>query len=297
MPFLIRTERLNDMKVQLLDRDLAILNFLWRFKFAPTGVLASKFFADAEWNAYMRLYRLSRAGYIESLYPKNGIHHFWSLSKDGFEIVKSELPELAQDGFRSENIEHDLLVLAAQIGFWLKDIPGNVSLVTEQELRRIKPELYQSGVPTSPIHRPDGYWLFKNAEKTQMVALEVERSQKAKEIYDSVARFYYKDAYVDQVIWIVDTREQAKRMLKRFQEVVSENYDIHSFVLIKDFVKQNWQAPIIIGKDHPHTIHETLVNKSQTNRKHIYECDFFDTRKNPKDSRLNQKRQTLFKIN
>ncbi len=285
------------MRVQLLKRDLAILNFLWRFKFAPTAIIATKFFVDGEWNAYSRMYRLARAGYVESLYPNCGIHHFWTLSKAGFEIVKRNLPELSQDGFKSENVEHDMLVLAAHIGNWLKETPPGVLLVTEQELRRINPEYYPAGIPKSAVHRPDGYWLFQNGLENRMVALEVERSQKAKEFYDSVARFYYKDAYVDQVLWIIERKEQAMRMISRFQEVVSENAGIHSFVMMKDFIKHNWQARILIGKDHNQTILDTLVNKSQTTHKHVCEFEFFDTRKNPKDSKLNEKRQTLFDFN
>lgn len=285
------------MRVQLLQRDLRVLAFLWKFKFAPTKVIATRYFDGREWNAYVRLYQLAKAGFLESFYPNSGVHHFWTLSKSGFEIIKKGLPELVQDGYRSENIEHDLLVLAAQFGSWLKEIPKDVLIVTEQELRRLKPEDYPAYVPKTTVHRPDGYWVFYNGEKTKLVALEVERTQKAKVLYDSVARFYCKDAYVDQVIWIVNSRALAIRMLTRFREVVNEYASVHSFVLLNDFIKRNWQAPILIGKDAGHTIHQTLVNKSQTIHKQVYEFDFFDTRKNPKDSKLNQKRETLFDFN
>lgn len=285
------------MRVQLLKRDIRILYFLWKFKFAPTKVIAARFFADAEWNTYIRLYRLAKAGFLESLYPDSGVHHFWTLSKQGFEIVKKYLPALDQDGYRSENIEHDILVLAAHVGCWLKEMPNGVTMVSEQELRRMKPENYPAHVPKTVVHRPDGYWVFDNGKQASLVALEVERTQKAKALYDSVARFYCKDAYVDQVIWIVNSRMLGVRMLSRFKEVVNEYAGVHSFVILSDFIKLNWQAPIIIGKDAGHTIHQTLVNKSQTIHKQVYEFDFFDTRKNPKDSKLNQKRETLFDFN
>lgn len=285
-------------KVIVGERDRRILDFLWRFKFATTVIIAARFCPEStQWSVYQRLRRLAQGGFIRSLYPDCGEHHFWCLDDKGFEIVRGTLPELTQAGHRSENIKHDFLVLAAHLGSWINGEPKNVRFFTEQELRRIDPSDYPEPIPRSTSHRPDGYWIVENGNQNALLALEVELSQKAWENYDSIARFYFKDAYVNQVIWLVMRKEQGERMLERFDKVVPEGADVHSFALLSDFLKHNWQTKIIIGKDREHTIFESLENSTRTRQEQVLKFDFFDTRKNPKDSGIKQNRKALFDFN
>lgn len=280
------------------ERDHQMLMFLWAFKIATTNVLARRYFAKSSlWSAYIRLYRLSRAGFIKSHYFEDGRQHFWCLDDLGYEIIRGWLPPLVQDGYKSENVRHDFLVLVAHMGSWIEAIPNEVVLFTEQQLRRIDPAFYPEAIPKSKGHRPDGYWAINSGSKKHLIALEVERSQKTLVNYDSVARFYYKDAYVDQVIWIVDRMGQARQMQTRFEKAVAEHADIHSFVLLKDLKRLVWQSPIVLGKDRSQTIQKVLDNLAITTRKQVIDFDFFDTRKKPIESAANQNQNAALSFN
>lgn len=285
-------------RVVLNVRDREILLFLWRFKFAPTNLIAARFYQNAtQWSAYQRLRQLSQAGLIQSLYLESGGDHFWKLDQKGYIIVASSLPNLVQGGVGSENVRHDYLATVAHLGAWLRSEPSTVRLITEQELRRIDPQDYPIGVPKAQNHRPDGYWLIGEGNSPKLVALEVELSQKAKDVYDTFARFFYEDAMVSQVLWIVKTTEIAKRMYERFRNVVPDGSSVHSFVILGEFLKSIWQSKIVVGKDRGQTILNVLQNKSKTSPEHVLDFDFFDTRKNPKDSTAKQNRETLLGIN
>ncbi|MGE4133302.1 MAG: hypothetical protein AB7F86_16785 [Bdellovibrionales bacterium] len=285
-------------RVVLGARDRDMLHFLWQFKFAPTSLVAARCYqGSSQWAVYQRLHQLSQAGLVKSLFPESGGDHFWRLAEKGYIIVAGELPALVQGGFGSENIRHDYLVTVAHLGAWLKATPPSVRLFTEQELRRIDPENYPAGIPKAQNHRPDGYWLFRKDESPELVALEIELSQKAWDVYDTFARFYYEDAMVSQVLWIVKNADTAKRMHERFRKAIPDGFHVHSFIVLSEFLRSIWQARITVGKDRGQTIVTVLQNMSRTSPEHVLDFDFFDTRKNPKDSIAKLKREPALGFN
>lgn len=160
-------------EVRLNQCDREILYFLWRWKVATTRALTVGFFADrSPVTAYKRLWKLERGKVIQSIaVDRQARHRVWTLSKLGFEILKQQyfLPELQEEGFRSENITHDLVTMAMHLGEYHLGCPSEVGLFTEQELRRLYPEMYPDWVPRSQRHRADGYWRVPIGNKTKII--------------------------------------------------------------------------------------------------------------------------------
>ncbi|MCB0390399.1 MAG: hypothetical protein KDD58_03865 [Bdellovibrionales bacterium] len=89
-------------------RDFLILKYLWYWKLASTNTIYLKFFQESSMKAtYNRLNSLERHGYIKVV----SLGHFgvWSLSKNGFGMIKDQLPNLADVGFISECPKHDFV--------------------------------------------------------------------------------------------------------------------------------------------------------------------------------------------
>lgn len=280
------------------ERDKRVLYLLWQFKLATTAIIAARVFQKTSHEgAYIRLRRLASAGYIKSLYPQSGRHHFWCLTDMGYELISKGLPALVQDGYLSENLRHDFLVAVAHLGGWLQGEPENVRLFTEQELRRIDPTQFPKAIPKSKAHRPDGYWIVNLGTNQTLLALEVELSQKSLDIYASVGQFYHEIALVEQVFWIVMTIGQGKSMLNQFRKVVFEGADVHSFILLSDFLKSNWQTKIAIGKSQGQSIQTVLDHMATTRRPNVVDFDFADTRKCLRKSTIRRRPESLLDFN
>lgn len=243
-------------KVLTNARDAAVFEFLWRWKLATTRALAEKFFGSAKTDtAYNRLLRLRNVGYLKlrSLDPE-GRKFVWTLSQKGFELLTNRLPELNDEGFRSENLEHDHLVTAMHLGEWLVATPENVEIFTEQELRRFHLEHYPSWVPRTDYHRPDGYWRVPYKNRMITVALEVELTPKVDKRYFLVAEFYQKNSDISRVVWLVRSHGIAKAIQEKFRSAVKSEALIHNFVVRADFESLGWQAPVFLGHEQGRTL-------------------------------------------
>ena len=237
--------------ILLGDREVRILIFLWKWKLVSNAALASKrFFPNAgQVRAYNRLLDMRHADLIEFRYDGKLQNFAWTLSKKGFSAIREYLPELREEGFKSENFEHDLLVTMFHLGDWLIEHPNNLHVFTEQELRRLAFHEYPAWVPRTDLHRPDGYFGFTDGDKVISVAVEIEFNRKAPVAYEGVGEFYSDLPDVHRVIWLVPNIDSAKRIQKKIKESVPTRNNIHNFVLINDFRKQGWQSPIAIGPD------------------------------------------------
>lgn len=286
-------------KQKLSVRDEEILFFLWRWKIATTRNLALRFYSDKSFRAaYVSLWRLERAGWLSSHTTANRRDHFWTLTDQSYyQLVKPRLPGLIQDGYRSEYVEHDFVVNALHLGDFIVAQPAHVSLFTEQELRRFDPEFYPAWVPQSKIHRPDGYSLVSDGNEKRMVAFEIELSQKKLEIYENVGRFYFEDTKVTDVLWMVGTLMQAKRILQRIESAIGPRSHVHSFVLLSDFRKHQWQSSIVIGKNKGIPIAKIVGICAESSRNHDSKIDFFDTRKSLRKSTQNKKPESRVRLN
>lgn len=265
------------------ERDLPLLKLLWKWKVASTSVIATKFFSGSSLDAaYLRLWRLERGGYIEAVSSTNGRGFVWTLTKKGYEIGRPRV-ELAEEGFRSENIGHDIVVTAVHLGEWLIEEPTGVELLSEQEMRRYDVGALPDWLCDIGFHRPDGFWRIPSGAGQRLVALEVELSQKKLETYEEIARFYEEDAGVNQVIWVVDGATLLKRINERIEKAIDGDVNRHSFISFSDYQKDHWQSKVIAGKDRGHSLHRILDRNPIDTRKVSISSRFFDLRKNPKN--------------
>ncbi|MBK8203069.1 MAG: hypothetical protein IPK68_12370 [Bdellovibrionales bacterium] len=240
-------------------RDEEIFHFLWKWKLATFKTLARIFFAKASLPVvYQRLSKLRRAGFLRQRIDESGRNRIWTLDAKGFVALGNRLPELEEYGFASENIEHDLIVNALHLGEWAEGCPEGVELFTEQQLRRMKAEMYPAWVPRTKNHRPDGYWHFAHGEHHLTIAIEVELSTKSKDRYESIVKFYDHYDIIDFVLWLVPTPKLARVILKSASGPNFYRNHVHNFLALEDFQSQFWQASIFSGPNKGSTVHDLL---------------------------------------
>lgn len=243
----------------LTERDVCLLHFLWKWKVFSTAGLAVKFFDGSATWAYNRLNDLRKGGYVTCLHLSNRHkYRVWSLDKKGFNQVLWELPELKNEGYASEAVQHDLYVSALHLGDWLVEIPKGVELFTEQELRNNYPSNYPKWVPDIQRHRPDGLWHLPDQNGNVVFALEVELNVKERSLYGPIIRFYRDTDEIRRVIWLVSRSSHAEALSSRFQEIAPEKCKRHEFIVLEDFLKMGWGAPILYGLEQGRTLRNVL---------------------------------------
>lgn len=248
-----------------LDRDAEILMFLWKWKVATTAMLGMRFYGnDKSTGIYQRLRRLDKAGYIQPRSGSRGQHYVWTLTGRGFHTIEGRLPKLLENGYKSENIGHDLLVSSVHLGDWITSVPHGFGVFTEQEMRRLPQESYPEWVPKTIRHRPDGYWLVPGVNKPRVFALEVELSRKTDRDYLAVAEFYHSWKRIYRVLWVVERPQDASRLASKMKLVTGADSDYHDFVLVDQLVEQGWNAKVIRGKDANMSVADLFYDKAIT---------------------------------
>lgn len=235
----------------IAEKELPILNFLWRWKVATSSAIFIRFQPTFNWSAftaYQRMLKLKAKGLVEAKLVSSRSYAVWTLTRSGFLAIREDLPLLKEEGFSSEAPEHDLLVLSAQYGDWLpKGTVDDVAFFTEQELRRQHEETLFDWLPPTSAHRPDGYWYFPKAKPKAVISLEVEINRKAFTDYIGYGNFYNKYKTIESVIWIVQSESLAKKITEAAHGNLAEFRNIHNFILLKDFLKHGWQSQIFMG--------------------------------------------------
>lgn len=243
----------------LTERDLKILRFIWKWKVLSTLAISRKFFPESISDAaYRRLLDLTRMGFIEPVDIKFNRQALWSLTTKGFKRISPFLGELLSKGFKSENSSHDYYVTCFHLGLWLTNQPEYTQTFSEQQLRRISPELWDSWVPSSTVHRPDGYSLFFRNDKKVIVSFEVELSIKEKKRYEPLVVFYDSQDTIDLVFWLVESKSAIKSLKNIFEHLGIKKPLKHQFVLLENFKKNAWQAPFSHGSFEGHVIANVL---------------------------------------
>lgn len=266
------------------DRDLPLLKYLWQWKASTTATIAAKFFRNTTFYAtYKRLHRLEKGGFIISVCSPSGVGFVWMLNLKGFKCIKPYLPELKENGFKSEHLGHDIVVSAVHQGEWLWSKPSGIEVIAEQELRRYDKKDYPSWVPRTSIRRPDGYWRIDDGNTKKTVALEVELHQKKLDEYGSISDFYHLDAQCAEVIWVVDYGYCWERIYERLTKNKATSV-IHNFIHLHDFGTQGWQARIQFGKNAGKSLKEILVPSLGQPSDQSYMDVLFDFRKKPINS-------------
>lgn len=249
------------------SKELPILAFIWKWKIATTSALYVRYFkGSAPITAYKRLRTLQKMGLLEREIEARGGASVWTLTRSGFDIVRELLPALQEEGYRSGNIRHDLIAQAVHLGNWLVKEPRGVVFFTEQQLRRYEPEEYPDWVPKSKKRKPDGYWRIngKDGEKSaRVIALEVELSRKKEEEIRGIGYFYADEFRIDRVLWVVLSEAMAERQNRIFGKLNVERRGIHNFVLLSDFQRVGWGAPITLGPESGRTIESFLSFNSE----------------------------------
>lgn len=273
----------SNIQIRITERDKSIFQWLYLWKVLPTKVIAIRFFESASpRTAYNRLTTLAKLGYVDLVTTnKSGKEFCWVLGKKGFESLGLDVSKLHDPGFRSEAMEHDLLVASLHIGEWLMGMPDSVKVFTEQQLRRTQYEHYPSWVPRSETHRPDGYWNIPFSGKRRTIAIEVELTRKVAEDYRTVAGFYYRHAKeIFAVIWLVPTISFAKKIQELLLRPSLEHKQNHIFLSLKDFRLKGWHAPFCLEKDSRYSLAKLLTFETQELPPvNLLTCKFFDRRK------------------
>jgi hypothetical protein len=276
-------------KLILTSRDYAILKFIFRFKVITTQAIHHKFFKEAGIHcAYQRLSTLSKLGLLQCITDTKARHYVWCLNRRGFLALYEVWPQLREHGFLSEYLSHDILVTAAHLGEFLNDNSDYKNLFTEQELRRYDKDYYPNWVPRSYRHRPDGYLNVGTPEIPKTIALEVELSEKKKSRYKLCADFYRDYPEVKQIIWIAGPLTVLKFVHKALCEALGDKPFLHSFIQLDHFLKDQWQAKVVIGYLKDLSLAEILqvskINRPSTLMPRL----LLDTRKAPMRSPTSQ---------
>jgi len=232
----------------LSEREAKILYYLWRWKIASTASVHESINKTlSPYSTYKSLDKLEKRKIITSQHDE--LHGFtvWFLTSRGFSIIRNTL-NIAEEGFLSENHNHDRLVQAFHLGEWSTYQLPTVDFWTEQELRRYDINDYPDWIPSSSEHRPDGYTRVKGLDKTWIFAYEVELSTKRSALYEKSLSFYKHARLIHRVFWLIDS-EGTKESILRAKNCIhdtSENY--HVFVDLTDFLKNGWDAMITNGR-------------------------------------------------
>ena len=268
------------------SRDIPLLHFLWKWKVSSTAALILKFFPEIKSKSgYARLLILRNAGIIRIHSDGHGRKFVCSLDRNGYEAIRETLPLLKEDGFKSEQIGHDLLVSAFHLGEWLLAKPEAATLFSEQQLRRMHPEMYPDWVPTSEVHRPDGYTQTLLGDHLATIAFEVEISNKRDSDYLKIAEFYEHYERIEKVLWLVPRQSTAIKIQEKMNQVLHGVPSPHNFVLLEDFANSGWYAEIYLGPDKGKTLISLLsgkvMEKYWNTPRLIHAHALLDTRKSP----------------
>lgn len=244
----------------LTPRDSQILKYLWRWKLASTAsVHESINKLSTQYSTYKILDKLERSGFITSQFDWEEQFYVWFLTSKGFSVIKKKLEDLCEDGFLSENHNHDRLVQAFHLGEWPTYQNPKVIFWTEQEMRRFDVEDYPEWVPKSKEHRPDGYTRVIGIKKPWTFAFEVEISTKRLSKYETTLQFYKHARLIDRVYWLVSDDYTKEQILKAKKCINDESFNYHVFVDLEDFRKNGWDAWITNERsERVHTIRENM---------------------------------------
>ncbi len=244
----------------LTHRDSKILTYLWRWKIASTTSIHEAINKiSSKYSTYKILDKLERSGFIGSYFDYEERFYVWQLTSKGFTVIRKKFDELAEEGFLSENPNHDRLVQAFHLGEWVTYHSPNIIFWTEQEMRRFDVADYPEWVPRSKEHRPDGYTRVVGANKAYTFAFEVELSTKRISKYETTMQFYKHAKQIDRVYWLVDQSYTREQILKAKACVNDESFNYHVFIELEDFKKNGWDVMITNERSEKvHTIRENM---------------------------------------
>lgn len=228
---------------------------------------------------------MENSKHLEVNHAKRGKIQYWTLTNLGYEAIEDLLPPLKEKGFKSESPIHDLYTNAIQLADYNFLIQNKIKVYTEQELRRIDLASYPTIIPRTDRHRPDGYWVLNSENKTELISIELELSQKSNDSYESTGDFYSDYEQIKQILWIVSRKGMIPGMKANLNKSHNSNGLCHNFILLTDFFKNGWQTKILDGISAGKTVYQ-LLGKHEENFEQTFSYKYIlDTRKFPRISR------------
>lgn len=273
----------------LTQRDVEILNYLWKWKILSSQSIARKFFPDIKpESAHERLRQLEEVNFIESVQVQKK-KYAWQLGKKGYNYIRMFMTEEVHHGYKTEYPYHDYLTTAFHLGEGLcRDLDSEV-VYTEQELRCKPDEFYPEWIPQSILHRPDGYSKIIQDGKQTIFAFEVELSLKSKKRYENLVYFYERETGIDHILWLVETKGMIGSIQRIFECYNAYKFSKHNFILLEDFLRTGSQTPILEGNLSGKTLQNILFPNgisSPSLGHHIYCTDsLLDLKRTPSKSR------------
>lgn len=245
----------------LTKLEVDVLDFIWKWKLANTmtlkfGLAPQKSF----WKFYQMLRSLRKAGYTKEIVEKGLNVTLWALTRKGFDYLFGSSDELAQHRYQVQSVSHDFWASAFHLGDFLYGVPRNVQLVSEQELTAKHDEARFFWVPKSREHLPDGYTAIFTPEKTVVMAFETEISVKTSARYEEMIHFLDKTESIDLVFWLCHEESLISFITQRILKLSRQRSSMHNFILLEDFQKLGWGAPILWGSKAKKTLREVMVN-------------------------------------
>lgn len=249
----------------ITDRDLEVLKFLWKWKAASTAALTKAFFPGIRpFTAYERLLQLEKKQYIQHVSFRHRGGGAWTLDGQGYRFLTPYLLDMKARGYKTENVLHDYFATAFHLGEWMTHQPRSGILCTEQELRRLEPDLLPSWVPKSEAHRPDGYSIVGMGDGTRLFAFECELSVKAKARYERTISFYDEEETIGAVIWLAGSPAIQRLIEGCIRDHGALRPSLHHFLQLGDFKRQGWTVPLMGGRHHGKNLSNLLLDKTGT---------------------------------
>lgn len=268
--------------IQIQRRDKNVLLDLWRWKLLSLRAVHALHFTDVSLaRCYNRMRQLARTNLVTSRSVEELNGRFWTLEKEGFELIQDALPEQRETGFKAEWPAHDAISSAVQLGIVTSPEGQELSFVSEQELRRLHPSVNPEWVPKTQLHRPDGYLRFGIGSNEKVCALEVELSLKSNDRYEGVGHFYSGRQEVYRVFWFVQSGSHARKLTSALTGSEPDGNSLHDFVLLSEFRKRGIGARVLLGPDHGRalsTVFGTNVtgDLAVTRPSHVTASSFFN---------------------
>lgn len=260
-------KRHSDRKLSL--RDLAVLDFLWTWKVASTGVLTEVAFKEKSvWWVYKALRQLQKEKYIQLLpRGKNLELELWALTDLGFEIVLMDRDDIINYRYKPHAPAHDYLATCLQLGdLW--QFPCDKFFFSEQMLASLAPSNFPKGFKNVDGHVPDGITLLRSQLNDVYLGYEVDLNLKDIERYRETFT-YWDNVKPTLIFWLVRNTWMADKIMTsglEFRYGLQNGDDLLSrvcFVLADDFKEKIWEANVINGKYKGHTIRKLTANLLQ----------------------------------
>ncbi len=274
-------------KYKKAEQRIELFTFMWKWKLLSTEAIHHRIFAgqNSLHGTYKKLVRLEKRGLIK----KHRLLTFkgccWGITPKTFTYLKQFLPQLDQERYKFSSIDHDFLVSTIHLGRWLKQSPKNQDLFSEIQLHTYADELKPEWVPYANCVIPDGFWKRGDGD---IVALEVELSDKSLDRYLCRAMYYSYIKNIKNILWVVLKPRLIKKMTKAILEKHIKNLDAHNFILLDDYLNNGWNAKIVQGDHIGSTMAELLREKGGTSlgggRETPYELCMLNSRVSPKKS-------------